>query len=359
MPMRFPPSVQTTYSDLLDQAQEAAFENAFAGAGIFVTKTIKDRTYWYFRDERNKETYAGPDSDEVRAKIDRHRAIRSDERKRRTLVSMLKRAGLPSPPPQVGEILTVLAQAGAFRLRTCIVGTHAYGIYPSILGIRVDGASARTGDLDLAQFYPVSVAIAEDEKIERLVDVLREADPTYRPVSKAFNEGKAIAYVNAQKYKVEILSPNRGADRDEPISLPAIGSHAQGLRFLDFLIYDAIPAVVLHGPGVVVNVPTPERYAVHKLIVAHRREKDRAKAVKDLSQAAQLIDALWEIQRGDLLRVFEEALDRGPAWREAIGHSMPNLAGLLPDEVSGTLNKMLQPKAEPVGKPDSLGDPSP
>jgi len=359
MVKRLPPSVQTTYSDLLDQAQEAAFEHAFAGPGIFVSKTIKDRTYWYFRDEHDKETYAGPDSDEVRAKIERHRAIRSDERKRRTLVSMLKRAVLPSPPPQVGEILVALSRAGAFRLRTCIVGTHAFGVYPSILGIRVDGASARTNDLDLAQFYPVSVAIAEDEKIERLVDVLREADPTYRPVSKAFSEGKAIAYVNADKYKVEILSPNRGADRDEPISLPALGSHAQGLRFLDFLIYDAIPAVVLHGAGVVVNVPAPERYAIHKLIVAHRREKDRTKVLKDLSQAAQIIDALWEIQRADLLRVLEEALDRGPSWREAIAHSVGNIAGLLPGDTIASLNDVIAPKIEPEKRVSASSDPSP
>jgi hypothetical protein len=341
MPRHLPPSIQATYSDLLEQAQEAAFEQAFAESGRFTKKTVKGRLYWYFRDETGREAYVGPDSDELRERVDRHRTIRSDERRRRTLVSMLKRAGLPSPPPQVGEVLAALARAGVFRLRACIVGTHAFGVYPAILGIRVDGASARTQDLDLAQFHPVSVAIAEDEKIERFVDVLHQADPTYRPISKAFSEGKAIAYVNAQKYKVELLAPNRGADRDEPISLPALGSHAQGLRFLDFLIYGATPAVLLHGPGVVVNVPTPERFAVHKLIVAHRRVKDRAKVLKDLSQAAQLIDALWEIQRADLLAAFREAADRGPAWREALDHSVHNIVGRLPAGAEGVLQELL------------------
>jgi hypothetical protein len=58
-----------------------------------------------------------------------------------------------------------------------------------------------------------------------------------------------------------------------------------------------------------------ERYAVHKLIVAHRRVLDRAKALKDQAQAAQLIEALWTIQRADLLAVLRKAVERGPAWR--------------------------------------------
>jgi hypothetical protein len=160
-------------------------------------------------------------------------------------------------------------------------------------------------------------------------------------LSKALNEGKPIAYVNADRYKVELLAPNRGPERDEPISLPALGSHAQALRFLDFLIYDTIPAVILHGPGVVVNVPTPERFAVHKLIVAHWRVKDRAKVLKDLSQAAQLIEALWDIQRADLVEVLREAAGRGPAWREALARSVANISGRLPEGAEDAMRQLL------------------
>ncbi|MBL3684602.1 hypothetical protein F2981_18295 (plasmid) [Sinorhizobium meliloti] len=57
--------------------------------------------------------------------------------------------------------------------------------------------------------------------------------------------------------------------------MPALGgAAAQPLRFLDYLIYHPIRAVLLHGAGVLVNVPAPQRYAIHKLIVASRRLTD-------------------------------------------------------------------------------------
>ena len=98
------------------------------------------------------------------------------------------------------------------------------------------------------------------------------------------------------------------------------------MRFLDFLIYAAVPAVVLHGGGVRVNVPAPERYALHKLIVATRRSVDgRLKAAKDVDQASALIHALVETRQADLLRdAWEEANARGPAWRK---HSRPAALG--------------------------------
>lgn len=57
--------------------------------------------------------------------------------------------------------------------------------------------------------------------------------------------------------------------------MPALGgASADPLRFLDFLIYEPVRAVLLHKSGISVIVPAPERYAVHKLIVASRRVVD-------------------------------------------------------------------------------------
>ncbi len=54
----------------------------------------------------------------------------------------------------------------------------------------------------------------------------------------------------------------------KPVPMPALGGAAAiPLRFLDYLIHEPIRAVLLHGAGVPVLVPSPERYAIHKLIV--------------------------------------------------------------------------------------------
>ena len=66
-------------------------------------------------------------------------------------------------------------------------------------------------------------------------------------------------------------------------------------------------------------VPDPCRYAVHKLIVAGRRQNDaggKAKKDKDLRQAGMLFEALQVTgEATNLAEALREAWDRGPSWR--------------------------------------------
>lgn len=317
------PSAVTTFRDLLDRAQTNLFADTFPPAGAFVKKARLDasgneRIYWYFRaDGGKKDVYVGPESPELLDRIQKHKTMRADARMSRSLVNMLKVAGLPSPPPSVGAVLDALQKAGVFRHRVALVGTHAFGTYGGLLGIRLSRANVATADLDLAQFRDVSIAIAEDEKLD-FFTALKKVDPSYRPLSPALGENKAVAYINDKREKVELLSPRQGPDEDAPIPLPSVGSHAQGLRHMDYLIRELVPSVVLHGPGIVVNVPAPERYAIHKLIVAERRSADSAKAAKDIDQATTLIEAMWSYQQGDVIDAMREAAERGPRWREML-----------------------------------------
>ena len=98
---------------------------------------------------------------------------------------------------------------------------------------------------------------------------------------------------------------------------------AQALPFLEYGLKDPIDAVVLYREGVLVRVPAPERYAVHKLIVASARTgSHRAKSEKDLMQAAALIEALAEARPFELATAYEDAISRGPSWRRAIEASL-------------------------------------
>ena len=106
----------------------------------------------------------------------------------------------------------------------------------------------------------------------------------------------------------------RGPDEDAPGQLPALATGAQPLRFLDYLIYQEQKAVVLHGAGVLVNVPDPTRFAFHKLIVSQRRS-NLAKARKDLVQAQTLLEVLVQDRPGDVADFWEELCGRGERWR--------------------------------------------
>lgn len=85
---------------------------------------------------------------------------------------------------------------------------------------------------------------------------------------------------------------------------------------MDFLIRDPVRTILLRGTGVSVVVPDPSRFAVHKLIVAGRRQDDtggRAKKEKDLRQAGMLFEALQETGASrDLGDALRQAWSRGP-----------------------------------------------
>ena len=75
------------------------------------------------------------------------------------------------------------------------------------------------------------------------------------------------------------------------------------------------------------QVPRPERYAIHKLIVADRRRDGEGslKSAKDREQAAFMIEAMAEDRPDDLARACAAALEVGPRWREHIGNSLKRM----------------------------------
>jgi hypothetical protein len=92
----------------------------------------------------------------------------------------------------------------------------------------------------------------------------------------------------------------------------------RGRRF-DYLLEDVQPAAIIDGGGVLVTVPHPARFAVHKLLVAQDRPVAmQTKARKDVRQAASTIEALDELRPGDLRIAVTAARERGKAWRAAL-----------------------------------------
>ncbi len=81
-----------------------------------------------------------------------------------------------------------------------------------------------------------------------------------------------------------------------------------GMRFLEYLLEDSQGAAVPFRSGVLVNVPDPARFAVHKLVVSQRRPvAQQVKAKKDIQQANELLDVLLEDRPGDVWIALDAA----------------------------------------------------
>lgn len=320
-------SAHAAYHDLL----RALLDDAVSDLRGSPTKITRgDKTYWYdsYRVGASvRKTYIGEDSPALRARLDNHDALRAQRdarRKDRTrLVRLLRAEGFLGLDAATGSLLNAMAAAGVFRLGGTIVGTHAFRLYEGELGLRYDrDMVAHTDDIDIASFSRLSLAL-QDVTSPPLEAVFKDFNFAPQP---SLQKGKTWRWKQTRgDTLVEFLTPSF-SDQEGIQPLPALGVDAQALHHLNYLIADPIPAAVSYRSGVLVQIPQPERFAIHKLIIANRR-KDRArlKAEKDRRQAAFLIQALAEDRPDELRDAFDDAMSRGPRWQTHIGASLDRL----------------------------------
>ncbi len=335
MIFRHSPIAHAAYHDLLRALRDEAVGD-LRGTPTRVTRN--GRVYWYDSYRVGSEVrkhYIGEDSPELAARIARHGDERAPARQRRSdrarLVRLLRAEGYLGLDPSTGSLMAALSGAGVFRLGGTVVGTHAFRLYEGELNLRLGlDHAAQTDDLDIASFERLSLAL-EDAAAPPVQQVL--ADFSFAPVP-SLEQGRTWRWRQTTgNALVEFLTPC--FDGTEGLrDLPALGVSAQSLHYLNFLIAEPIRVPLLYRAGFLIQVPRPERYAIHKLIVADRRQAgpDQLKSRKDRAQAALLIEALAEDRPDELREAQEDALSRGPAWRDHIGRSlrrMPETAARL------------------------------
>lgn len=335
---RLPLLTQTAYAELVERCATADLEQAFGEAGAFTAKTVKGRRYWYFQantEQGRKQRYVGPETDALLERIAKHRQWQDDRRERRALIStLLRTAGVPQPNAEMGAVVAALAKSGVFRRRAVLIGTVAYHTYAPMLGVKLSDVAIATDDIDIAQDLAISISV--EEEAPALLNELKSTNPEFQSVP-SLQTPYSVAY-RSPRLRVDILTTNRGADSDKPVYLPALGSDGLPLRFVDFLIRDPVPAVLLYEDGVYVAVPTPARYAIQKLIVSGRRKVSPAKSRKDLEQAENLLEALAAVQRTELLDVWGEAWARGDTWQGGMTKGLSQIKARTRDFVLQTLN---------------------
>jgi hypothetical protein len=224
-------------------------------------------------------------------------------------------------------------------LRGVLVGTLAFQAYAGPLGIRLGGRPLMTQDVDFAQFWGISENIGES--MPAPLTVLRGVDETFKEVPNINDPFVSTQYRNKVGYRVDFLTPNRGADEHQarPAKMKALaGSGAQPLRHLDFLIYQPERSALLFAGGVPVTIPRAERYAVHKLIVAVERQ-DQVKSGKDLQQAETLIEALSAKRPLELASAWQTAWDSGARWREKLEAGRERLPPPARDALNGVIER--------------------
>jgi hypothetical protein len=250
--------------------------------------------FWVHRysdaSNRRQETYIGKvDSPEIESRIAGMRELIATTNATIARVRLLARAGFATIDRKAYYTLASLHNHNLFRAGALLIGSHAYGALVNALGVRA--APFATEDVDIARRAALAIP-----GVQAFLDMLRATGVEFFEVP-SLDRGKpgtSFKERGVSNFRVDLLVPS--ADDDYPtVPVPELKAHAQGVPHLAYLLAASqeIPVLSSHG-SVMVRVPVPERYAIHKLIVSQLRNKTSSKPEKDLRQAATLIEALVE-----------------------------------------------------------------
>lgn len=308
-------NAQIAYSDLLT----SLYSSTIPGRGLsYFTRNVKGKDYWYIQynvghDKRSR--YIGTDTEEIRQLVKNCRQKQDDDKQHHTgrerLVATCIATGLHSLTPAEARVYEVLAQSGLFEAGAVIVGTHAFLHIGNMLCVQWSRGMGQTEDIDIAREQTIAVASPPVETDIR--ETLIKADKGVLAVPALDSRQPSTRFsLRNRKLTVSLLTPMRGKPSGKPVMLKGLNAVAEPVRFLDYLIEDSQPAAVPAGAGLLVRIPDPARFALHKLVVSQRRTPAfAAKSRKDLAQAAAVLDVLKDLRPGDIDRAGAAASRMG------------------------------------------------
>ena len=341
------PNAQVAYSDLLANLLTATVPDR--GISYF-TRRVNGSDYWYMQHvvgSEKRSIYLGPDTADIRELVDRCKRRQADDSRQRTdrqqLVAVCAASGLHTLTSAEGRVYEVLAQTGLFAAGGVIVGTHAFLNIGNMLCVRWLRSAAQTLDIDIAQSQSISLA---SPRIETDIwDILDKKDMGVIPVPALNVRHPSTRFrLRNRDLTVSLLTPLQGKPSGKPVLLKGLNAAAEPVRFLDYLMENSQPAAVLVGAGLLVFVPDPARFALHKLAISQRRPPAFiAKSRKDISQAAAVLEVLNELRPGDIHAAGQAARQVGAKFVKQVIAG----AGRLDDNLGNLVHTAIAEPAQP------------
>ncbi|GAB4554052.1 MAG: GSU2403 family nucleotidyltransferase fold protein [Geothermobacteraceae bacterium] len=318
---RLPLTTQTLYAELLELLTVDEAERSIGHLqGTIVRKTVRGHRYIYLQYSvpggGRKQVFVGrqdPALEKFVSDFEKGRQRRAkDLQARQRLCAQLAAGGWPLPDAASGRVLQHLADAGLFR-HGVLVGTHAWNLIGGMLGVSW-GSWHQTEDIDIAGHLQLAIG---NEAVD-LPGTLERLKMGFLPVPALNPEDPATSFkVRGHNLRVDLLCPAHSRQTEGPILIPAFKAAAQPLPYLGYLLKEPQRAALPYGSGVLIMVPSPARFALHKLIIARERAATwHTKIEKDLHQAAQLLEVLQTDRPGDLLLAWDDILQRN--WQKKV-----------------------------------------
>jgi hypothetical protein len=309
--------------------------------GSFSTKTISGHEYLYFQHYsagRGKRSFClGVKSPALEELITQYKMEKlentTDPIGTQELCAQLIAGRVAVLPSSIVRVIRELAECSVFRVGGILVGTQAFACIGNLLGVRWDATTVVTQDVDIAIEKNISIAVPGlSSDIPKALESLSMG---FLPVPRLNHKHPSTSFsIRKSPIRVDLLTPKTGPSED-PVYIPRLKAAAQPLSYLGYLIEDPIPAAVISEDAIVVQVPQPLKFGLHKLMISQLRDVTaRAKAEKDLYQAYQILSFYNKERPAELWEVWTELISRGGSWKklaEAGRNAMQQKYGNIPE----------------------------
>jgi len=306
--------VEQAYSVYRDALEE---ERRYRGTVEWRERSGKD--YLYRRTSSRVARSLGPRSPETEntyRQFNEHKAAAKERLK--SLSAELERrgrfartAGLARVPVVITKLSELLENEPALQNRVSLVGTNALYAYEARAGIRIVSEILATQDADVLWDSRQQMAIAGNLTRGGFIGLLRRVDPTFKRV-----ERQAFRAANSRSYLVDLITAQHDI-RDDPEkvrmaqTLPdeLVATEMKELQWLISAPKMRQLVIGEDGRPVMMTVPDPRAFALHKEWLSRQLHRDPLKRPRDKEQAiavAQLVaDYLPDLpMSADMLRMF-------------------------------------------------------
>jgi hypothetical protein len=195
-------------------------------------------------------------------------------------------------PRIIGDILKKLDQVQALsELR--VVGTHAIFAYESMAAVELKMELLASGDVDLLYDVrqPVSL-ITKKLDGEGLLGLLKKVDKTFE-----LSSTEQFRAINKDGFMVDLIGQDKGMLFAKPSPMAKNDLELVEIPNLEWLANSPrVEQVVIasNGAPVMMPVPDPRAFAIHKAWLSHQVDREPVKKQRDLNQALMVVAILQE-----------------------------------------------------------------
>jgi len=205
-------------------------------------------------------------------------------------------------PNIIGNVMLGLAAANLER-DFCVVGTHAIHGYEAMAGVHCRLELLASGDVDLLYDPRRHLALVTDKLDERgLLGLLQRVDPSFQRLADS-----RFRAANRDGFMVDLIIPERDMHTTDAVTFGDDDLIAVEVPHLHWLVnapkHDVV-VIAANGTPVMMHVPDPRAFALHKAWLSQRTDREPVKKARDRAQAVLV---------AELVQTYLPALPFDPA----------------------------------------------